>query len=67
MGASVAETVHHSQEEMVALDYLDLGVSRASVYALAIVGLVPVLKLMAREVTDLILLIRSQVRRILGR
>jgi len=49
------------------LDYLDLGVSRISIGALALLGLVPVLKLVVREAADLILFIRGQVRRVRGR
>ena len=55
------------------MDYLDLGLSRASVWALAIVGLVAVLKWVAAEVTELVvevielvLVIKTQVRRIRG-
>jgi len=49
---------------MVALGYLDLGVTEITVGALAILGLLPVLKLVVREFIDLLLFVRRQVRRL---
>jgi hypothetical protein len=48
----------------VALDYLGLGVNELSVGAFAILGFLRVLKLVVREVFELIILVLRQVRRV---
>lgn len=49
---------------MVALDYLDLGVNEVSVGAFAILGFLRVLKLLVREVFELVIFVLRQVRRV---